>query len=64
MKQGARFQVLLMNKGKFETLAWEFEVGPDATSYVGESKEIEVDNDLEEVIIKIFAEGEVNHCID
>ena len=36
---------------------WEFEVKPDATRYVLETKEIEISNDCKEVIIEIWVEG-------
>ena len=64
MKQGARVQVILRNKGKnIEEMVWDFEIGPDAMSYIGETREFDIGTELEEVIIKVFAEGEVSQSI-
>ena len=59
MKQGARVQVFLSKQNQFDQAlpVWEFEVKPDATRYVLETKEIEISNDCREVIIEIWVEG-------
>ena len=44
-------------------LAWEFAVQPDATRYVMENKQIEIDIDSEEVIIEVYGEGQDNQRI-
>ena len=61
MKQGARLQVMVRNKGtNIDEVVWEFEIGPDSMSYIGESRDINIGTDLEEILVKVSAEGEVS----
>ena len=62
MKHGARVQVLLRKRGIFygdDEVVWEFELEPDSTSYIAETKEVEIGKNCKEVILEVYIEDKI-----